>query len=285
MNNIEYKIDSKESFDLIIIGNMTKDYLNDSLDFQLGGPSLYAGITASKLGLKTLLISNHTINKNYFNNFPLLNILNMSRNSDTEFLINYTNDQRKLVLKNKASKISLNFNNKIKTKMLMLAPVLNDFELSIKDNFEYDLCSLCIQGFLRKDINQGIIELIDDEYYLNSQGINIINCSSEEISKLSIENLLKNSIEYISVTYGRNGSSLIDKYNNITRYKNYHPSILVDSTGAGDVFALYMLIFYYKTNNINYAVEIANCAASFVVEDLGIDSIPDLSNVKKRLNI
>ena len=110
MNNIEYKIDSKESFDLIIIGNMTKDYLNDSSDFQLGGPSLYAAITASKLGLKTLLISNHTINKNYFDNFPLLNVLNMSKNSDTEFLINYTNDQRKLVLKNKASKISLNFN-------------------------------------------------------------------------------------------------------------------------------------------------------------------------------
>ena len=131
MNNIEYKIDSKESFDLIIIGNMTKDYFNDSMDFQLGGPSLYSGITASKLGLKTLLISNHTINKNYFDNFPLLNVLTMSRNSDTEFLINYTNDQRKLVLKNKASKISLNFNNKIKTRMLMLAPVLNDFELSI----------------------------------------------------------------------------------------------------------------------------------------------------------
>ena len=91
MNNIEYKIDSKESFDLIIIGNMTKDYLNDSSDFQLGGPSLYAGITASKLGLKTLLISNHTINKNYFNNFPLLNVLNMSRNSDTEFLNAYNN--------------------------------------------------------------------------------------------------------------------------------------------------------------------------------------------------
>jgi len=242
LNNIEYKIDSKESFDLIIIGNMTKDYLNDSSDFQLGGPSLYAAITASKLGLKTLLISNHTINKNYFDNFPLLNVLNMSKNSDTEFLINYTNDQRKLVLKNKASKISLNFNDKIKTKMLMLAPVLNDFELSIKDNFEYDLCSLCIQGFLRKDINQGIIELIDDEYYLNSQGINIINCSSEEISKLRIENLLKNSIEYISVTYGPNGSSLIDKYNNITKYKNYDPRILVDPTGAGDVFALQIVL-------------------------------------------
>ena len=138
MNNIEYKIDSKDSFDLIIIGNITKDYFNDSMDIQLGGPSLYAGITASKLGLKTLLISNHTINKSYFDNFPLLNVLNMPTDYDTEFLINYTNDQRKLVLKNKASKISLNFNNKIKTKMLMLAPVLNEFELTIKDNFEYD---------------------------------------------------------------------------------------------------------------------------------------------------
>ena len=279
------KINSIESLDLIIIGNMTKDYLNDSSDFQLGGPSLYAGIAASKLGLKTLLISNHTINENYFDNFPSLNVLSMSTDSDTEFLINYTNDQRKLVLKNQASKISLNLNHKIKTKMLMLAPVFNDFELSIKDNFEYDLCSLCIQGFLRKDINQGMIELIDDQYYLNSQGIDIINCSSEEISKLSNENLLNNFIEFISVTYGRNGSSLIDKYNNITKYKNYDPRILVDPTGAGDVFALYMLVFYYRTNNINYAVEIANCAASFVVEDLGINSIPDLINVKKRLYI
>jgi len=279
------KINSIESLDLIIIGNMTKDYLNDSSDFQLGGPSLYAGIAASKLGLKTLLISNHTINENYFDNFPSLNVLSMSTDSDTEFLINYTNDQRKLVLKNQASKISLNLNHKIKTKMLMLAPVFNDFELSIKDNFEYDLCSLCIQGFLRNDINQGMIELIDDQYYLNSQGIDIINCSSEEISKLSNENLLNNFIEFISVTYGRNGSSLIDKYNNITKYKNYDPRILVDPTGAGDVFALYMLVFYYRTNNINYAVEIANCAASFVVEDLGINSIPDLINVKKRLYI
>ena len=78
---------------------------------------------------------------------------------------------------------------------------------------------------------------------------------------------------------------MIDKYNNITQYKNYDPRILVDSTGAGDVFALYMLIFYYRTNNINYAVEIANCAASFVVEDFGISSIPDLLSVEKRLNV
>jgi len=46
-----------------------------------------------------------------------------------------------------------------------------------------------------------------------------------------------------------------------------------------------MLVFYYRTNNINYAVEIANCAASFVVEDFGISSIPDLLSVEKRLNV
>ena len=262
-----------------------KDYLNNCSDFQLGGPSLYAGIAASKLGLKTLIISNHTLNKNYFDNFPLLNTLNISTKSDTEFSINYINNQRKLELKNKAPKIELNLNNKIKTKMLMLAPVLNDFELSIKDYFEYDLSSLCIQGFLRKNINRGMIELIEDKYCLNFRGINIINCSSEEISKLSKENLFSNFVEYISVTYGPDGSSLIDKYNNVTKYKNYNSRLLTDPTGAGDVFALYMLVFYYRTNNINYAVEIANCAASFVVEDFGISSIPDLLSVEKRLNV
>ena len=285
MDNIKYKIQSNESFDLVIIGNMTKDYLNTCSNFQLGGPSLYAGIAASKLGLKTLIISNHTLNKNYFDNFPLLNTLNISTKSDTEFSINYINNQRKLELKNKAPKIELNLNNKIKTKMLMLAPVLNDFELSIKDYFEYDLSSLCIQGFLRKNINRGMVELIEDKYCLNFQGINIINCSSEEISKLSKENLFSNFVEYISVTYGPDGSSLIDKYNNVTKYKNYNSRLLTDPTGAGDVFALYMLVFYYRTNNINYAVEIANCAASFVVEDFGISSIPDLLSVEKRLNV
>ena len=284
MDNIKYKIQSNESFDLVIIGNMTKDYLNTCSDFQLGGPSLYAGIAASKLGLKTLIISNHTINKNYFDKFHLLNILSLSVNSDTKFVINYINNQRKLVLKNKASNITLNLDNKIKTKMLMLAPVLDEFELSIKDYFEYDLSSLCIQGFLRKNVNQGMIELIEGKYCLNHQGINIINCSSEEISKLCNENLFSNFVEYISVTYGRDGSTLIDKYNKVTKYKNYNSNLLTDPTGAGDVFALYMLVFYYRTNNINYAVEIANCAASFVVEGFGISSIPDLNSVEKRLN-
>ena len=284
MDNIKYKIQSNESFDLVIIGNMTKDYLNTCSDFQLGGPSLYAGIAASKLGLKTLIISNHTINKNYFDKFPLLDVLSLSMNSDTEFVINYINNQRKLVLKNKASNITLNLDNKIKTKMLMLAPVLDEFELSIKDYFEYDLSSLCVQGFLRKNVNQGMIELIEGNYCLNYQGINIINCSSEEISKLCNENLFSNFVKYISVTYGRDGSALIDKYNNVTKYKNYNSKLLTDPTGAGDVFALYMLVFYYRTNNINYAVEIANCAASFVVEGFGISSIPDLNSVEKRLN-
>ena len=284
MDNIKYKIQSNESFDLVIIGNMTKDYLNTCSDFQLGGPSLYAGIAASKLGLKTLIISNHTINKNYFDKFPLLDVLSLSMNSDTEFVINYINNQRKLVLKNKASNITLNLDNKIKTKMLMLAPVLDEFELSIKDYFEYDLSSLCIQGFLRKNVNRGMIELIEGKYCFNYQGINIINCSSEEISKLCNENLFSNFVEYISVTYGRDGSTLIDKYNNVTKYKNYNSKLLTDPTGAGDVFALYMLVFYYRTNNINYAVEIANCAASFVVEGFGISSIPDLNSVEKRLN-
>ena len=284
MDNIKYKIQSNESFDLVIIGNMTKDYLNTCSDFQLGGPSLYAGIAASKLGLKTLIISNHTINKNYFDKFPLLDVLSLSVNSDTEFVINYINNQRKLVLKNRASNITLNLDNKIKTKMLMLAPVLDEFELSIKDYFEYDLSSLCIQGFLRKNVNRGMIELIEGKYCFNYQGINIINCSSEEISKLCNENLFSNFVKYISVTYGRDGSALIDKYNNVTKYKNYNSKLLTDPTGAGDVFALYMLVFYYRTNNINYAVEIANCAASFVVEGFGISSIPDLNSVEKRLN-
>tara|TARA_B100000029_G_scaffold155001_1_gene150337 strand:- start:4196 stop:5059 length:864 start_codon:yes stop_codon:yes gene_type:complete len=284
LDNIKYKIRLKENYDLIIIGNMTKDYINDNSDFQLGGPSLYAGIAASKLGLQTLMISNHTISKNYFDNFPLLDVLNISNHADTEFLINYKNNQRNLILKNKASKITLNLNNKIKTKMLMLAPVLDDFELSIKKYFDYDLSSLCVQGYLRKNIKQGIIEFIEEKYCLNYQGINIINCSSEEISKLCNENLFSNFVEYISVTYGSDGSTLIDKYNNVNKYKNYNPKSLIDPTGAGDVFALYMLVFYYRTNNINYAVEIANCAASYVVEGLGIASIPDLNSVEKRLN-
>ena len=108
---------------------------------------------------------------------------------------------------------------------------------------------------------------------------------SEEISKLNKKNIFSNFVEYISVTYGPDGSSLIDKYNIVTKYKNYNSRLLTDPTGAGDVFALYMLVFYYRTNNINYAVEIANCAASFVVEDFGISSIPDLLSVEKRLDV
>jgi hypothetical protein len=276
------KIDFDKSYDLVIIGNITKDYINDSEQYILGGSSLYAGIASANIGVNTMIISNHSINHKELPEFEKLQILSSDHEFTTEFLWTYENDKRFGYLNNKTKTIELNFKRKLKTKMLMLAPVFDEIEINIKDNFEYEICLLSPQGLLRSSNGNSKIFLDKNNLQHLICGVHIISCSEEEENYLYRNPSAENCFDYISVTLGNKGSKLYNKYN-CTHFPGYIPDKIIDPTGAGDVFSLYLLVFYYKTNNIEFAVKIANCAASFVVEGLGISTIPSFRSVKKRL--
>ena len=116
------------------------------------------------------------------------------------------------------------------------------------------------------------------------EGVNLLSCSNEEEIYIDKQKLF-NYLEFISVTEGNKGARVYIDENKSKKFYQYSPTKIADPTGAGDIFALYLLVYYYKTKSIEFAVNIANCAASFVVENLGINGIPSNEYVTNRLNI
>ena len=94
MINFNEKIDFDRSYDLVIIGNITKDYINGSEQYIVGGSSLYAGIASANIGINTTIISNHSINHKELPEFKKLQILSTDDEITTEFLWTYENDKR-----------------------------------------------------------------------------------------------------------------------------------------------------------------------------------------------
>ena len=57
---------------------------------------------------------------------------------------------------------------------------------------------------------------------------------------------------------------------------------VVDTMGAGDVFGAAFLLRYYETKDIHRAAIFASCAASFVVEKMGVEGVPYMEEVVER---
>jgi len=59
------------------------------------------------------------------------------------------------------------------------------------------------------------------------------------------------------------------------------PTIEVDPTGAGDIFAAAFLVKYYRSKSILHSAAFAHATASFIVEDYGIH-LPELHAIENR---
>jgi len=88
-------------------------------------------------------------------------------------------------------------------------------------------------------------------------------------------------VPILVVTDGRNGAMLF--HHGSKQHFPAYPVQEIDPTGAGDVFTSAFLIHLYLNGNPELAVDFANCAASFVVEQFGIQGVPTLAMVERRI--
>ncbi len=88
-------------------------------------------------------------------------------------------------------------------------------------------------------------------------------------------------VPLLVATDGRHGATLF-QHGKTEHFKAY-PVHEVDPTGAGDVFAAAFLCHLYRHGNTREAVNFANCVASFSVEQVGVQGIPTMEMVMKRL--
>ncbi|MFX1456682.1 MAG: PfkB family carbohydrate kinase [Promethearchaeota archaeon] len=294
----------------------------------LSKPSLGGSVSFCSLALReyTKYVKISIISHVGIINFDksLLNIINekdidlkgvkFSDVKNTNFVLDYNNHSRTLILKSKSPNLSFRdvpeeyLNNP--PDIIVLVPLCDEISYEyvsqISNHYPNILFGLDLQGFIRKiDDHGNITHRYDDNITRNLEkiidllGDNLILKGSEEEMKLlanEYDDLDKVMMHFkkfgtdgiFIMTLGENGSLIYQKGKKLLKIPAFKPHRVVDETGAGDV---YLSIFLYEYLNCDKSWDsiekigyLASAAASFVVEKKGTSGFVEKKKVLKRLD-
>jgi sugar/nucleoside kinase (ribokinase family) len=201
--------------------------------------------------------------------------------STTKFELCYSNDfsERALKLVNKGRPIDFDdIPRDLYARIIHVAPIAGEISYELVQQLRSccDFLSFDPQGVLRSfDENGNVsLNLQIDKRVLNM--VNICKVSLDELFvltglseiKAAIQALHAAGVELVIVTMGAKGSLLSVKgvcYN----VPACQSTMLVDPTGAGDVFIGAFLTEYMKNREPLWCAYVGSAAASFIVEDIG----------------
>ncbi len=278
--------------DVAVVGHFSVDTLllpsRTSRFTILGGAATYTSFAAKRLDATASVISR------VGENFPQaylwwleqegINISAVTKHAgepNTCFELTYSQDlsERTLKLRGKGTPISVaDVPEDFHSKAIHIGPIANEVSYELVERLKAcgDILSLDPQGLLRTFTEQGDVAenaTVDNRIF---SLINIYKSSQNEIFALTGETELKPAIkaihdvgvETVIVTLGAKGSVLSVEG---AQYDiGVCPSqVLVDPTGAGDVFIGGFLTEYLRQKESLWCAAVGSAAASCVVEGLG----------------
>jgi sugar/nucleoside kinase (ribokinase family) len=296
------------SCDVAVVGHFSVDTINlpaRKCPFVvLGGSATYTSFAANSLGASVSVISR------IGGVFPQaylwwleqegINVSAVTRRSDeptTSFELTYTKDfaDRTLKLKSKGTPLTLeDLPTDFHAKAIHLAPIANEITYELAEQLKKcaDIISLDPQGLIRSFDEQGNVSenaAVDNHIF---SLINIFKSSQNEVYALTGERELKPAIkaihdvgiETVIVTMGGKGSvlSVEGAQYNIAACPS---EVLVDPTGAGDVFIGGFLTEYLRQKESLWCAAVGSAAASLVVEGLGPTYFGEKEEVYRRAQV
>ena len=282
IQNVDVAVIGHFSIDTIILPSRTAPFI------VLGGAAAYTSFAAKRLEATASVISK------VGGNFPeaylwwlrqegidLSGVIKQADEPTTCFELNYNADlsDRVLNLKSKGAPINLaDVPADLQAKAIHIAPIANEVSFEVVEHLKQcaDILSLDPQGLLRSFDEAGnVTENASLDTRIFSL-INIYKSSQNEIYNLTGESELKPAIkaihdvgvETVIVTMGAKGSvlSVEGAQYNIAACPS---QVLVDPTGAGDVFMGGFLTEYLRQKESIWCACVGSAAASVVVEGLG----------------
>ena len=297
-----------QTFDIGAVGHLSVDTImlpSRSKPFTvLGGAAAYTSFAAKGLDATASIISK------VGGNFPQaylwwmkeegIDIANISRLADkptTCFELTYSKDlaERNLRLKSKGPPITVeDVPNNFHAKALHIAPIANETSYELVERLKEcaDILSIDPQGLLRSFDEAGNVTenaAVDNRVF---SLVNIYKSSQKEIFALTGESELKGAIravhdvgvETVIITNGIKGSGLPvggAQYNIVAC-----PSqVLVDPTGAGDVFIGGFLTEYIRQKESLWCATVGSAAASCIVEGIGSTYFGNKEEIYRRAQV
>ena len=270
------------SIDYLAVGHITRDTHPDG--DQLGGTVTYAALTARMFGLKPAIITSWGED---FTLGPLSNIpiVNVGGTGTTTFQNVETSKGRKQSIIQVADQITEeNIPSHWKSASIVhLGPVANEIDPGIIGSFSASLIGITPQGWMRQWDETGTVtrrKWKDADSILSEVGAAVISIEDIFGDEILIEELAE-FCRVLAVTEGVNGVRLY--WNGDVR--RFVPPIVdvVDTTGAGDIFAASFFIRLYTTRDPWESARFATKLASFSISRAGMKAIPTAQEIQQCL--
>ena len=261
--------------DILVIGNPTLDYI-DGKFFSPGGPVTY--VNNSLFQMNQSSVTTITSFGEDFSEKNLMNpknLINFRSKFTNRFDFHLSSDIRDMQVLSRGNSIKL---GKIKIEntpeIIFISPVLSEISISetklLMNRFPSSIFVGMPQGWIRKlENNKVLFDFSKIEYF---PYFDLLFFSDEEIneSNISIESFIDLS-KILVITKGSKGADVYFE-NEIISIEPIKSEVL-NTIGAGDIFASVFSLEYYKSKNIVSSGKIANNIAAKSIGYLGLESI------------
>lgn len=272
-----------------VLGNLTTDIIRtkEGTVRTMGGSACYCGLTASKLGCKTYVLTR--VGKNY--NEEWLHHLRSAgvkleivhSRSSTIFENVYSHGRRTQLIRGDAGMIKDVPEEIMGCNVIHIGPVFSEITIDILRKIHKRIVSLDVQGFIRKKKDGRVLY----KFWANRNEflkfVKIVHMGAEE-ARFSVRRCCRELLELgpdiVAITDSVRGSYLL--FEGSSEYVPAFPSKTVDPTGAGDVYTSALAIRYFETGDPVESGYFASAAASFVVEDWGPKRLGTREEIEER---
>jgi len=259
--------------DYLAIGHICHDWT--STGYLLGGTASYVSLFAHKLGNRVSIVTSHGKGFQFADTFKKISVHNIPAEQTTVFKNTYLPTGRTQHLLNLASPITANDipQEWHSTKMVQIGPIANEVDFSVIDLFEEAIVCVCPQGWMRRWDDDGKVFYKMIKNWERLKKADLLILSQEDLGNhLDLIPYLAELFKVLVVTDDVNGAEVFSKD------KKYHfpsyPVEVLDSTGAGDIFAAGFLMKYAESQSIEESAGYGHCAASFCIEGIGTSNLP-----------
>jgi len=246
---------------------------------------LYSAITAHRLGRVAAILTSHGADFPLEIVPPAIEVVTLEAPTTTVFEYQETEGPRVMRVTATASPLTDGDlpEDWREAPLVLLAPVIQEVDVALADAFGDGTVAAAVQGWLRTLDDEGGVEAVgwdSPRDVLNR--LQALFVSAEDVR--GQEEQLTEWVQRVPlavVTAGAAGALL---YVNGDRFEiRPRPTVEVDATGAGDVFAATFLLSYHRDGDPWAAAEAATCAASLSVEGEGWSTVPDAATLEAAL--
>lgn len=285
--------DSETSPEFIAIGHASRDLLPDG-SWRLGGGVAYAGVTASRLGLRVGVLTSAPpdVLSAMHDELPNAAIINVPATEATTFENIYDATGRRQFLRARAAALTLDHLPPVWTSagIILLAPLAQEVDPAFVQAVPRALAAAAPQGWLRRWNAQGAIspgpldvasELLPHlrALILSRDDLLLPDADSEQKEQAdAIIATWASQVPLVAVTRGADGADLYVDGGPAESFPGVSARE-VDPTGAGDIFAAAFLCWLDRVGDPRAALDFANHVAACSIERMGVESTPTVAEL------